>query len=110
MKIPFKLPSLNEYINICRRNRYEAAKHKQDIENQIGYFLHGHYDGDVIINFVWYEPNRKRDVDNVAFAKKYILDAMQKKGILNNDKQVKWFSDRFIYDQGEGVEIEILEV
>jgi Holliday junction resolvase RusA-like endonuclease len=34
---------------------------------------------------------------------------MQKKGVLRNDKQVIGFTDRFVYGQGEGVEIEILE-
>jgi Holliday junction resolvase RusA-like endonuclease len=110
MKIPFRLPSLNEYINICRSNKYAAAKHKKEVEDAIGYFLKGRYDGSVKVRFIWYEPNRRRDVDNVAFAKKYILDAMQKRGVLKNDNQVVGFTDCFVYGQGEGVEIEILEV
>ena len=30
-----KLPSLNEYIDACRRNRYQAAKMKRDAEELI---------------------------------------------------------------------------
>ena len=38
-EIKMKLPSLNEYINICRRNRYESAGFKRKIEEEISYFL-----------------------------------------------------------------------
>jgi Holliday junction resolvase RusA-like endonuclease len=109
MRIPFRLPSLNEYVDICRRDKYGANAHKQEIENDISYFIHGRHDGPVTIQFTWYEPNRRRDVDNVAFAKKYILDAMQKKGVLKNDRQVVGFTDSFVYGQGEGVNVVITD-
>ena len=32
VEIPFRLPSLNQYINECRRNRYAGAKMKKDVE------------------------------------------------------------------------------
>lgn len=32
-----KLPSLNEYINACRRNKYQGAKFKRDVEEVIGW-------------------------------------------------------------------------
>jgi hypothetical protein len=34
-----KLPSLNEYINACRANKYQAAKFKQDVEEVIGWAI-----------------------------------------------------------------------
>ena len=37
------------------------------------------------IVFRWIEPNRRRDKDNVAFAKKFILDSLQEVGIIKND-------------------------
>ena len=63
----------------------------------------------VHITFVWHEPNKRRDKDNVAFAKKFILDALQKAGRLKNDnnKYVKGFTDKFVYDGTEGVEVHI---
>ena len=59
----------------------------------------------VHVTFVWLEPNHRRDKDNVAFAKKFILDALQKKGVLPNDnnKWISGFTDEFIYGKGEGV-------
>lgn len=107
MKIPFRLPSLNEYINVCRNNRYGGAKWKREWEDKIIPFLDGQYYGNVTISFKWYEPNKRRDVDNIASAKKFVLDAMQKKGVVRNDKQVIGFTDSFIYGSGEGVEVEI---
>ena len=35
--------------------------------------------------FVWYLKNRRKDKDNVAFAKKYIFDGMVQAGLLTND-------------------------
>jgi hypothetical protein len=34
-----KLPSLNDYINVCRRNKYNGAKFKKDVENLIAIYI-----------------------------------------------------------------------
>lgn len=105
IKIPFRLPGLNEYIRVCRENRFQAAKWKEDVENGIMWHLKGKVTEPSHVTFVWLEPNRRRDKDNVAFAKKFILDALQKKGVLPNDNN-KWitgFTDEFVYGKGEGV-------
>lgn len=58
--------------------------------------------------------NKKRDIDNVSSAKKYILDALQRAKILKNDspKYVVAHKDEFKYDRdsGDKVIIEIEEV
>lgn len=41
----------------------------------------------VYVDFIWFEDTRKRDVDNIISAKKYILDVLQKSGILPNDNR-----------------------
>lgn len=45
------------------------------------------------IGFVWVEPDRKRDMDNISAGKKYILDALVGIGVLKDDswKYVKGF-------------------
>lgn len=111
-EIPFRLPGLNEYVNVCRNNKYGAGKFKKDIEDKILWILKNvkqKVDAPIFIKFVWYEQTLKRDKDNVAFAKKFILDALQKAGILPNDnnKYVQGFSDFFVYGQGDKVLIEI---
>ena len=112
--IEMKLPSLNEYVNVCRTNPYKASKFKKDLERDIGYFLQTlpSFDKPVKIHFHWIEQNRRRDLDNVAAAKKFILDAMVKVGVLTNDnrKCVAAFTDTFSYDKEAKVVVEIMEV
>ena len=112
--IEMKLPSLNEYVNVCRTNPYKASKFKKDLERDIGYFLQKlpSFDKPVKIHFHWIEENRRRDLDNVAAAKKFILDAMVKVGVLTDDnrKCVAAFTDTFSYDKEAKVVVEITEV
>ena len=37
--IDMKLPSLNDYIKVCRANKYNANKYKAKLEQEIGLFL-----------------------------------------------------------------------
>ena len=112
-KIDFRLPSLNDYVDWCRGNKYAAAKHKRDIENAIMWTVNTicEINRPCILHFTWYEQTKRRDKDNVAFAKKFILDALQKSGKLPNDnnRYVLGFSDRFVYKHGDGVLVEIEE-
>ena len=114
IEIPLKLPSLNEYISKCRTNRYAAAKMKNDVEDDIGYFINKlpKFDKPIKINFTWIEANKKRDLDNVCFAKKFILDSMQKCGKLENGNR-KWvvgFTDGFELGKEYKVILNIEEV
>ena len=74
IEIPFRLPSLNQYINECRKNRYAGAKMKKNIEADIGWYINKlpRYEKPIKIHFHWVEENKKRDLDNVCFAKKFI--------------------------------------
>jgi len=112
--IQLKLPSLNEYIAVCRSNAYQASTYKKKIENEIGYYLlqMPKFEKPVKIHFHWVEGNKKRDLDNIAFAKKFILDAMVKAGKLQDDnrKCVTAFTDTFSYEKGFKVILEIEEV
>ena len=51
----------------------------------------------ITVEFTWVEENKRRDFDNIAFAKKFIFDALQKAGKIKNDswKYVRGFSDSF---------------
>jgi len=113
-RIDLKLPSLNDYINVCRANPYKASKYKRNIEADIGQYIKDlpHFDKPVKINFIWIEQNKRRDLDNIAFSKKFILDALVKYGKLTDDSQkfVKGFSDSFDYSDRHAVIIEIKEV
>lgn len=101
LEIPYKFPSFNEFIRECRRNRYAGGKFKKKVEDDIAYFINKlpEFQKPIKIHFVWIEENKRRDIDNVFYAKKFILDAMQKCGKLKNDnrKYVTGFSDNIQY-------------
>ena len=86
-EIDMKLPSLNDYIYVCRSNKYQGAKYKSKIEQEIGLYLINmpRFDNPIKIHFHWIEGNKKRDLDNICFAKKFILDSMVKHGKLKDD-------------------------
>lgn len=100
-----QLPGLNEYTRACRSNRYIGAQMKSDAEQLISLFIRNQHlepvPGKVYVSFTWYEPNERRDPDNVAFAKKFILDALVANGIIEGDsrKYIKGFSDEVITDK-----------
>ena len=114
VEIPMRLPSLNQYINECRRNRYAGAKMKKSEEEDIMIFINKlpTYTRPINIHFHWVEENKKRDLDNVCFAKKFILDAMVKAGKLKDDNRncVTGFTDTFEYAKESKVILEIEEV
>lgn len=116
VEIPLKLPSLNEYIKaskIHRGNWNKGNQLKQDIQKDIAVYLRKlpNYEKPVTINFTWVESNKKRDLDNICFAKKFILDALVNEGKLKNDnyKYVRGFMDHFEYGNETKVIIEVIE-
>lgn len=112
--IPLKLPSLNDYTKACRSNKYAGARMKSTLEQQIGLYLikMPKHDKPIKISFTWVESTKKRDLDNICFAKKFILDAMVKYGKLKDDnrKFVTSFTDKFVYGEKTQVIVEIEEI
>ena len=110
-EIKMKFPSLNEYINVCRGNRYQAAKMKRDIEAEMFQYIYPlpKITGPIMIHFRWTEGNSRRDLDNIAFGKKFVLDALVKYGKLKDDnrKNVWAFRDSFEYGAETKLTIEI---
>lgn len=113
--IPGVLNNLNDYIAAERVNRHKGAKMKADNGNivvaAIKQCLSGvMIDRPVYMKYTWYEPNKRRDKDNVSsFGRKVIQDALVQCGVLKDDgwKYVVGFSDRFEVDR-ENPRIEVL--
>ena len=59
------------------------------------------FSGPVTMHYTWYEPNRRRDKDNVCFARKFIQDALVAAGVLQGDgwQHIAGFTDTFAVDQ-----------
>lgn len=112
--LPFGLPGLNDYVRAINKNRYTGNKLKQEVQGDISIFLK-HTEpvkNPCIIHFTWVEKNKKRDLDNVAFAKKFILDALVNEGVLQNDsyRYVRGFTDSFEYEEHQKILIDIEEL
>ena len=89
LEIPFRLPSLNEVNAQNRANRFAGAKLKRETDDALAMVIRAAKLKPVaypcIVHMLFEEPNKRRDVDNVESAKKFILDAFVKSGILVND-------------------------
>ena len=113
-----QLPNLNDYTYACRSHNRVGAKMKRDAERIISAYIMQQLKGvafkkTVRLSFRWYEPNKKRDLDNVCFAKKFILDALVSNGIIIADgwKGVIGFTDEFFVDsENPRIEVDIEEV
>ena len=113
-----RLSGLNEYTRACRNNKYAGAKLKKDNEKKVlaailEYCQNIKIEKPVHITYKWFEQNKRRDLDNIAFSKKYIQDALVKSGVLQNDgwQHVTGFSDEFYIDKDNPrIEVEIKEV
>lgn len=90
-----RLPSLNEYVNVCRSHWSKGAQLKQETETLIFWSIKSARSKGrchpvtkpVVVFFLWHEHGDRRDADNVYSAKKYILDAMQTAGVIKNDSR-----------------------
>ena len=84
--INYKLSNWNDIINANRKNKYIGAKEKKIEMGYISYFLTNvpkikKYP--IKIECIWHVKNFGSDLDNKCI--KAVLDAMQLKGILEND-------------------------
>lgn len=112
--IPGPLPGLNEIIDACKTTHYSRgsirmdkyASLKKTWGQRIAQTIELYRGSDeikfsqVFIDFHWMEKNRRRDPDNIAAAKKFVLDGMVQAGLLKNDgwSQVKGWKDFFYVD------------
>ena len=115
------LPNLNDLIaaerqQIRRNGKFTTLGNtlKQDNQELVIWNLRSqlreiHINHPIMIKYDFFEPNRKRDLDNIsAFAHKVIQDALVKSGIIDNDgwKNITGFTDQFFVDK-ENPRIEV---
>lgn len=85
------LPGLNEYTRANRSHAQAGASMKRQAEAIITAYVRAAqlepYAGKVSVRFLWMEPDARRDPDNVAFAKKFVLDVLVREGVLRGDGQ-----------------------
>lgn len=85
------LPNMNEYISAAARHPKNGGRMKRESMEYASVFIRRDLkrwktDRPLIVHYIFYEPNKKRDKDNVAFmALKTVHDALQKCGVIKND-------------------------
>lgn len=113
-----RLDGLNDYTSANRTNPYKGGKMKADNEQIVIYAIREqlrrlHIEKPVKLEFAWYEPNKRRDRDNVSsFGRKVIQDALVKCKVLQDDgwKFVTGFTDDFYCDKvNPRIEVLIVE-
>ena len=113
--IPGKLIGFNAYDSLSRTGFYASNGIKQSTQRDIGYHIQQAQlkpcTSKVDIDFIWYEANRRRDPDNIASNKKFIMDALVKCKVLKNDghRYVGNFTDTFHICSTYGVALMLKE-
>jgi Holliday junction resolvase RusA-like endonuclease len=118
-RIDGRLPSLNEMIAANRANKYMGAMMKKKYQRPLELLFLSQAKGQKIKNHAnvtirFYEPfdgRHRRDDDNVMAGAKFILDALVKDGILQDDnpKWVHFKPERFTDCKTCWIEVEIDE-
>lgn len=112
-----RLMGLNEYTKANRTNKYVGSQAKKDEQRYIEWCIieqlgNLRIDRPVKGKFTWVEENKRRDLDNICFAKKFILDALVDMKVLKDDnrKIVTSFVDEFKYADKSKVIVELEEI
>jgi len=116
MFIKDTMPGLNDYSDAERKHRQVAATMKRTQTERVAWVAKTQltpFNGPIALNFTYKEKNRKRDKDNIAFAKKFILDGLVMAGIIPNDTWawIDSWTESFVVDAADpGITVTIYQV
>lgn len=100
------LCDLNTYINKERMNKFAAASIKKKMTEKCikaARNLPLNYFDKIYLTFTWVCKDKKKDPDNIAFAKKFILDGLVRAKVIANDgwNNIIGFKDEFFCEPKE---------
>lgn len=114
MVINGTLPSRNEAEAAARSHWSKGGEFKRTWTDYVAYQVIGQaispFEGLAYASVTFYEPNRKRDQDNVISGLKYVCDGLVKAGIIHNDSPtyLRFKSVRVDYDRDNPrIEVEL---
>lgn len=90
--IPGRLPGMNDFIGAMNANRWKGADLKRKETWRCAEAVMGiaPIKNPVMLTIQWFEPNARRDIDNVAAGgTKVILDGLVSAGVFPSDGR-KW--------------------
>jgi len=123
--VPGRIPGLNEIIQAARdevpglssrrRKVYRYTLLKDEWTQTVADIVKANRIPrlkSIYIDFLWLEPNRRRNKDNIAAGKKFVIDGLVRAGVIINDgwSQVSDFSDDFKVHDRRGVIVTVEEV
>lgn len=86
-----RLPGMNDIIDVAKlgKGRYQPYN---DMKTYFQTFLYWHFTKlpgyeKAHISIDWYEPNRKRDINNIQAGGKFIMDALVEASVIKDDSQ-----------------------
>lgn len=102
--IPGELPTENEIIDKAKTHWAKYKKMKDTYDSLVKIFSEKHrvpFFETILLQITYYRKNRMYDPDNICSAKKFILDGLQKAGVIENDgwKVVKGFQETWEVDK-----------
>ena len=107
--VPGRFPSLNEFIDANRRKRGNWSpgnamkqKDQRTIRQYIPKGLRLEGRGKLFLEYTFFEPNTRRDLDNVnGYFHKVFQDALVEAGVIDDDdqKHIRGMADYFEVDK-----------
>lgn len=110
------MPGLNDYSTAERAHRQIAAKMKKTETERVAWAAKQQlpvFTKMIHLTIIYREKKRNRDKDNIAFAKKFILDGLKDSGRIPNDgwAWIDGWSESFVVDAKDpGITVIIKEV
>jgi len=119
-----RLPGLNELVAANRKHKNAGGRQKAEFTNMIEWAIRlagwksSHKPlSPAQVMFEFYEPTNRRDPDNIeSAAKKFILDAMVKSGVIMGDCQKHlhmpepFIAAFFVDEKNPRIEVSVREV
>lgn len=112
-EIPGKLPGLNDIIAAAKSHYGEYAKMKETYTEMVTWLAKKLPKFErVALIITWYEPDQRRDPDNIMAGQKFIMDGLVEAGTIPDDSQkyIQGIVHRFRVDKvNPRVEVEIID-
>ena len=113
LEIPGRLPGLNEIIAAAKSHYAKYSTEKKEYTEEVAWLAKKaklpRYEKSYLV-ITWYEPNSRRDPDNVMAGQKFILDGLVQAGVIPDDSQkyILGIYHRFMVDRkNPRIEVEI---
>ena len=112
-----KFPTWNDMNRLNRANPKKGARAEKQYREDLGFMIRAarppKYSRQVRIGFIFFEPDNRRDPDNIQYFLKPFLDALQDCAVIPNDSRryIRGFWSDFETDSKDPrIEVYISEV